>query len=418
MGHLAGKDIYRQLGRKIDNMPTRAPWNDRLYAVLKELYSADEAEVAVKMPYGLSTLPQILKATGFEPAKLKKILEGLAAKGLVMDLWMNGEYRYLLSPLVIGIFEFTMMRTGDNLNLKEWARLFNEYLHGDDSFYRANMAGGKRVFPLRALPYEEAIDQAEYVEILDYEKASSIVESANKFSIGICSCRHEKLHVGKKTCSIPLDTCSTFGESSDYMVQHGFGKAVSKSEMKENLDRCREMGLVMCADNIKKDISFICFCCGCCCNVLLGISRFGYPNAVVTSTFIAHHTSENCSECGDCASACPINAIKMKTEGGPEVDEKFCIGCGVCGLKCATGSMTLVKRKERVLHPETTFERIILQSLERGTLQNLMFADTQRLTHKFMRGMVGGFLRLPPIKKSLMSETLRSSFLQFMQKGG
>jgi Pyruvate/2-oxoacid:ferredoxin oxidoreductase delta subunit len=418
MGHLAGKDIYRELGHKIDNLETRAPRNDRLYAILKELYSAEEAEVAVKMPYGLSSLAQIQKATRIESAHLQKILEGLSARGLVMDLWINGEYRYLLSPMVIGIFEFTMMRTGDNLNLKEWARLFNDYLHGDDSFYRANAGKGMRVSPLRALPYEEAVDQSEYVEILDYEKASAIVEESEKFSIGICSCRHEKLHAGKKTCDTPLETCSTFGDSSEYMVQRGLGKAVSKSEMKDNLARCREMGLVMCADNIKKDISFICFCCGCCCNVLLGISRFGYPNIVVTSTFIAHHTSENCSECGDCASACPINAIKMKTEGGPDIDEAICIGCGVCGLKCPTGSMTLVKRKERVLHPETTFERIILQSLERGTLQNLMFADTQRLTHKFMRGFVGGFLKIPPVKKALMSDTLRSSFLQFMQKGG
>jgi hypothetical protein len=28
-----------------------------------------------------------------------------------------------------------------------------------------------------------------------------------------------------------------------------------------------------------------------------------------------------------------------------------------------------------------------------------------------MRGIVGGFLRLPPVKKALMSDTLRSRFL-------
>jgi hypothetical protein len=30
---------------------------------------------------------------------------------------------------------------------------------------------------------------------------------------------------------------------------------------------------------------------------------------------------------------------------------------------------------------------------------------------------VGGFLRLPPVKKALMSDTLRSSFLASMRKG-
>ncbi len=77
--------------------------------------------------------------------------------------------------------------------------------------------------------------------------------------------------------------------------------------------------------------------------------------------------------------------------------------------------MSLVKREKRVLHPETTFERVILQSLEGGTLQNLMFDNPQSITQKFMRGFVGGFLRLPPVKASLMSDMLRSSFLNAMK---
>jgi len=34
-----------------------------------------------------------------------------------------------------------------------------------------------------------------------------------------------------------------------------------------------------------------------------------------------------------------------------------------------------------------------------------------------MRGVVGGFLKLKPVKKSLMSDMLRSSFLELMKKG-
>jgi hypothetical protein len=79
--------------------------------------------------------------------------------------------------------------------------------------------------------------------------------------------------------------------------------------------------------------------------------------------------------------------------------------------------MKLFKREQRVLHPEDTFERVILQCLERGTLQNLMYSSPQRMTHRFMRGLVGGFLKLSPVKRSLMSETLRSRFLSAMKKG-
>lgn len=82
-----------------------------------------------------------------------------------------------------------------------------------------------------------------------------------------------------------------------------------------------------------------------------------------------------------------------------------------------TGALKLEKRKQKVFHPEDTFERVILQCLERGTLQNLMFDNPQSITHSFMRGFVGGFLKLPPVKKALMSDTLRSSFLGMMKRG-
>ena len=417
MGHLVGKDLYRNLGKKIDNLTMRAPWNEKFHAILKELYSADEAVMAIKMPYGLATLDKIEKATGFENAKLQNILDGLCAKGLVLDIWFGGQYHYMLSPLVIGIFEFTMMRTGDNLNSKEWARLFHNYMSGDDTFYQANFGAGQKVSPLRTLPHEETIVDSEHVEILDYEKASAIIDMYSNFSIGLCSCRHEKMHLGLKKCDVPLETCSTFGNGAELMAKHGFARAVSKSEMLENLARSKELGLAICADNVKKDVGFFCFCCGCCCNVLLGISKFGYPNSVVTSSFIARCDKEICAECGDCMTACPINAISMYPNGPPEIDDAICMGCGVCAIKCATGAMKLIKRKQKVLHPETMFERIILQCLERDTLQNFIFTDTQRLTHKFMRGIIGGFLRMPPIKKALMSDVLRSRFLGFMQKG-
>jgi hypothetical protein len=34
-----------------------------------------------------------------------------------------------------------------------------------------------------------------------------------------------------------------------------------------------------------------------------------------------------------------------------------------------------------------------------------------------MRGFVGGFLKLPPVKAALMSDVLRSSFLNAMASG-
>ena len=417
MGHLVGKDLYRKLGRKIDGLTVRVPWNETLHAVLRSLYTVEEADLVVRMPFGLANLARIEKTTKCPRAELQRLLEGLCAKGLVMDLWIRGEYHYMISPLVIGIFEFTMMRTGGDVKMREWADLFHTYLQTPGTFYAANCGRGERISPLRALPHEEAIAGTEYVEVLDYEKASAIVEEAHAFCIGLCSCRHEKLHAGVKQCDVPLETCSTLGGATDYMIRHNFGRRVSRSEMRDNLARSRELGLVLLADNVRRNVSFICHCCGGCCNVLLGISQFGYPNVVVTSTLIARHDADLCSECGTCADACPIAAIAVNDGGAPAVDTSVCIGCGVCAIKCPTGAMCLAGREQRVLHPETTFERVILQCLERGTLQNQMFPDPQSVTHAFLRAFVGAFVKLPPVKRALMSDTLRSRFLTAMQRG-
>jgi Pyruvate/2-oxoacid:ferredoxin oxidoreductase delta subunit len=426
MGHLVGKDIFRSLGSKIDGLEMRTPWNDKLYAVLKELYSAEEADVIVRMPYGLSSLEELEKATRLEKNELRRLLDSLTAKGLVMDLWMNEAYRYTPSPMVVGIFEFTMMRMGPNANSKEWAKLLHEYMFGaDDSLLAANFGNGVRFSPFRALPHEEAIKPEQYCEVLDYEKASSLIAEANKFSIRICSCRHEKLHLGEKKCATPLEKCSVFGYAADLAIRHNLAREVSRSEMEDNFAQSKEMGLVLTADNVQKNVRFVCHCCKCCCNLMLSISQFGYPNTVVTSNFLSEIKDDVCSGCVKCAKACPINAIALVDDENPgtkrkkmaKVDASLCLGCGVCALQCSTGACKLVQRGQRVIYPETTFERIMLQCLEKGTLQNQIFANPQRINEKFMRAFVGAFLKLPPVKKALLSDRMRSSFLNAMKDG-
>jgi ferredoxin len=422
MGHLVGKDIFRRLGDKIDGMEMRAPWNDRLHVILKEIYTEEEADLVIRMPYGLSTFEELARATAMEGVSLQRTLASLTSKGLVVDLWLNGEYHYTPAPMVIGIFEFTMMRMGPNVKSGEWARLLHEYMAVDPAFLSANFGRGEQLFSMRAMPYEETITPTEYFEVLDYEKASALIAAHDRFAIGICSCRHTMQHLGKKTCAVPLEKCSQFGIAADFMIRHNLAREVSRSEMEDNFARSREMGLVLGADNIKKNIKFVCHCCGCCCGPLLGISRYGYPNAIVTSNYLAGISDETCIGCGTCVKACPIHAIGMSApregeRGKARVDASICIGCGVCALKCPTKACLLTKRKQRVIHPENTFERLMLQCLEKGTLHNQVFANPRGISEKFMRAFVGGFLRMPPVKRALMSDRLRSRFLDAMKEG-
>lgn len=424
MGHLVGKDVFRKLGSKIDGLEMRAPWNDKLYAVLKELYTADEADVVVKMPYGLANFKEVQRATGYSEAELHKVLDSLTAKGLVMDIWANNDYQYCISPMIVGIFEFTMMRMGQ-ADSKVWAKVLYDYMEGDGTWLGGNYTKDSLIAPLRTLPHEDAIKPEEYCEVLDYEKASSLIASANKFAIALCSCRHEKQHVGELKCSTPLEKCSQFGYAAEVMIRHKMAREVSRSEMEDNFAESKALGLVLNADNTQRNGKFICHCCKCCCNTMLGVTKHGYPNSVVTSNYLSEINDTACNGCGKCSKACPVNAIELVHDEDPttkrkqaaRVDTALCLGCGVCALQCPTKACKLTHRGQRVIHPETTFERIILQCLDRGTLQNQLFANPQRIDHKFMRAFFGAFLNLPPVKKALLSDTLRSSFLGAMRTG-
>jgi ferredoxin len=421
---MVGKDVYGALGNKIDNLTVHTPQTETFREILRTLYSPEEAELVARMPFTLSTAERIASVTGIDPAGLEPRLAALCDKGLVVDVRLGDVYRYMPAPYVIGIFEFTMMRMpATDPDVGKVAKLFSEYF-GQGDLYSANYGDGQQVSVARALPHLD--DLGDHVEILDYEKLERIIDGESRFAVGVCSCRHKKHHAGEQACKVPLETCTSFGTSADYLVRHRMAREISRSEMRDIAQRSKALKLVFSVDNVRQRPGFLCHCCGCCCDIMEGINRHGYPNAIVSSSLMPRVVMEDCNGCQKCGRACHVSAITMvpdPMEAGtkrmfkPVINEEVCIGCGVCGLVCDPDAIRMEKRTQQVIHPETTFERVILQCLERGTLQNQLFDEPDRVTHKVMRGIVGGFLRLSPVRKALMSDSLRSRFLSAMAAG-
>ena len=425
MGHLASKDIYRQLGTRLDQSPVRTPWTPIFRQLVETLYSPAEAQLVVRLPYRPSTLTRIARMTGEAEQTLRPLLEGLCAKGLVLDIWNGTEYQYMVSPIVIGFFEFTMMRTGPDLPQARWAELFQAYMFGEKVFLAANFGNGQQVSVMRALPHEETLGH--HVEILDYEKASALIEQHTDFSLGLCSCRHEKHHLGHAPCRAPMETCTSMGSGAQFLIRNGFARPIDKSQMRDILARSRDLGLTLSTDNVRRDAGFICHCCGCCCNLLLGVRETGYPGILVTSNYAAAVDESLCTGCGLCAKACPVDVVHLEARATGHESRpvkqvarigSLCLGCGVCALKCPSGALTLQPRPQKVFHPEDSFERVILQALERDTLQTFLFDNPASRTQAFMRALVGGFLKLPPVKRALLGEKLRSRFLSALRRQG
>jgi len=128
MGHLAGKEeILKQLRKRLHQNPWGLPEHTSVYEILSILFSDKEAEVGTKFPFGLVTIEELETVTGIERGELDGILKGMMKKGLVVNSVKDDQVRYLLSPGLVGFFEFTFMRTNESLPMKRLAELMHSY---------------------------------------------------------------------------------------------------------------------------------------------------------------------------------------------------------------------------------------------------------------------------------------------------
>ncbi|MGA6993585.1 MAG: 4Fe-4S dicluster domain-containing protein [Candidatus Deferrimicrobiaceae bacterium] len=413
MGHLRnGQGVYGRLQKRLDRFPIGAPPAPALFEILKRLYSEEEAEIACRMPIRFTDIRGIAERTGKSPEELRPVLDRMAEKGLVMDFEHRGKVKYILSPTLLGFFEFAFMRVRDDIPQKELARYMMRYVHDEPEFVRSIFAG--KVMPGRTLVHEDTVDPQDLPRVLDHERSSHLIGKAKMCAVSLCFCRHAAEHE-ERDCDRPMEVCTTFNAAADFLVRRGLARKIDREEAKDLFARTREAGLVHISDNVKKRPAYVCHCCGCCCGMLSAINRFRLFDAVVTSPFLAAADPGTCTGCGLCAKKCPIHAIEVrgeKPDAKADVRRDICLGCGVCRLACARGAMRMERRKERILVPENAWQRTVIMAIEQGKFQNLLFDDFDRLDHAVLRAVTRIVTALPPIRKALLSRQVQSRFFR------
>ena len=98
-------------------------------------------------------------------------------------------------------------------------------------------------------------------------------------------------------------------------------------------------------------------------------------------------------------------------EGRPVIDGEICLGCGVCARNCPTKAISLERRPIQVITPVNSTHRFVLQAIEKGTLQNLIFDNQAFANHRAMAAVFGTILKLPPLKQALASKQFKSVYL-------
>lgn len=417
MAHLSGRSAYGALTRRLNRFPQGAPASELLYQILSMLFSDKEAALVALLPIKPFTAAKAAKAWKTDLKTAQNTLERLADRAILVDIQQDGQTLYCLPPPMAGFFEFSLMRLRDDVNQKVLSELYYQYINVEEDFIKALFVDGETSLG-RVFVQEPALSEESGLHVLDYERATEVIRSAKAIGISLCYCRHKMTHMNR-ACDAPQEICMTFNTTGSSLTRHGFAKPVSAAECLDLVDRAYESNLVQFGENVRQGVNFICNCCGCCCEAMLAIQRFGLVHPI-HSNLIAHIDDSLCSACGVCASICPVHAaaVGQSEETGGEqtetarVDEKLCLGCGVCVRNCPTGALSMEPRPQRVLTPLDTTHRTVLMALERGTFQELIFDNQVLLSHRALAAVLGAILRLPPVKQAMASRQLRSRYLE------
>lgn len=418
MSHMVGKSAYKNLEKRLNKFPQGAPPSETLFKILSILFNEKEAELVSQLPIKPFTIKTASRIWKLGAVNTEKLLDELAGRAILLDSDHNGIKKYVLPPPMAGFFEFSMMRTRHDLDQRLLSELFYQYLNVEEDFVKDLFLGSETLLG-RTFVQEEVLSKDNLVSILDYEKASHIIETASSIGISMCYCRHKREHLGK-ACDAPMDICMTFNHVAKSLIRHNYARKVEASECMELLHQAYEYNLVQCGENVRNKVSFICNCCGCCCEFLVTAKRFGMLHPVQTTSFIPKINEDNCTGCGKCVKTCPVEAIEwVSNDDGAnnnskkvKINEEICLGCGICVRACSNKSITLERRKEQVITPVNSVHRIVLMAIEKGKLQELIFDNQAFGSHRAMAAVLAVILKLPPIKQMMASKQMKSIYLE------
>jgi len=368
-----GVDVYRRLQRHLDAMPVGFPATSSgvELRILERLFTPEEAEVALC----LSAVPErpariAGRARGRSPEQVRSALVAMADKRVIMSTGRGERRRFSKAPMAIGIYEMQVDRL-----TKELQQDFEQYAR--EAFGRAFLAVPTR--QMRTVPVNAAFVPERRVG--RYDDARALVEGApGPFAVQNCVCRQGK-DLLEQPCRHGSDrrVCLMLGLVARKSIALGSALEVPRERVLELLARAERDGLVVQPSNTR-DPAFICFCCSCCCGVLMMARQMPRPAEYLHSNYQAAVEAEVCAECATCAGRCPMDALRTG-DGPTRVDLDRCIGCGLCVSTCSTGALGLRPR----LYP-TTPPRGLAGLYRRITVDRFGVLGTARILGRVLLG--------------------------------
>lgn len=332
------------------------PYGDKLLRLIEHLFSAEEAAVAVHLPYYRpAPAERIARRPKLSVESVLPLLEEMARRRVIF----KNEKGYGLLPLIPGMFEYMLQTGADTPWHREYARLLLDlYATGFPHSF------GHRSAPaIRNIPVGAALDERS--RPLARDDVEEMIERNEPLGVlNVCQCRQSMRFVGKECKrATPEDGCLVFGSRFARSIEEkGNGRRVSREEMRAIVAERVGKKLVFMTGNVGAGSpNAICTCCDCCCHGLEIFNEYGSAWLVAAPRFVARVDEDVCTRCGKCAAVCNTHAHSMKDKKH-RFDPGRCIGCGLCVIACKEGAISL-ELNPRWQPPSSDFKSLAFRLL-------------------------------------------------------
>jgi len=342
---------YKALRRHLNKQPIGYP--STLTGVelrlLKDMFTVDEAQAGLHLTSKHETFDTICaraKVNSDGKASFHNLLDSMGKKGSIFVKYVDGEPRYALHPIAIGMFEFQAKRLSPNFFLD-----IHKYFY---PWFGLEFFTTKPP-QLRVIPVEKSLPPTQG-GIATYDHIRKIIEETKeKIGIVSCICKNGKDMMGE-SCKVTnrRDVCMVLDDIADPYIRNGWARSITKAEAMEILNLNEKEGLVLTVSSLQKP-QFVCSCCKCCCGVLEGYNLFPRPTDFAASNYYAALDPTLCNGRHLCTERCPMNAVsydERTKKSIPAIDAKRCIGCGLCAASCSKKAITLNKKEEEFYPPK------------------------------------------------------------------
>ena len=336
-----------------------APAQDKLEWAIRETLTENDLKLFFLLPFSGSITPEKLERkalrSGFTEAEFRESLERLHREGFTISYTGKKGRVYERAFVSFTVEQQVRRRRGTPVGAaygEFWdalAELTNQ-MPSKTPYFRVTPVEAALTGIERKRNVKIDIDIPDPRAVLPIDVITEMVRKEPLIGVSDCYCRIARENRGDGSCQHIRETCFTFNELAQTLIETGLARQITSDEAAEILYQAEQDGLVHNVDNCQGELKALCNCCACCCPAIKSYQR-GVRNVNAPSRYLAILSEDICTNCGECLTICPVTTISSGQEYAL-INIEGCIGCGLCVTECPENAIHMDLRDEQLKIPK------------------------------------------------------------------